>query len=1066
MSIYEAALKKPYTVAALTILLFIAAAFSITRMPTDIFPEINIPVVSVVWTYLGMSADEMEARVTTIHERSLPSLVDDIQRIESNSYNGLSVIKVFLQPRADVSRAVAQLTSSAQAVMKYLPPGIIPPLVLRYSATDVPVIQIALSSKTTPDHKLTDYGQNFIRPALAVVEGAEVPYPYGGKIRLVIVDLDTDLLQSKGLSPSDVTEALNRQNVIIPSGTARIGNREYVIRLNNSPDLIEAINDFPVKTVNGATIYMRDVAHVRDGYLPQENAVHVDGIPAALMVILKTGGGSTLSVIDGIKAALPQIKAMFAKHMIMNTLFDQGVFVRAALRGVLTEGLIAASLTAMMLWLFLGTGRLTLIVCLSIPLSICCGLVVMYARGDSINTMTLGGFALAVGILVDDATVVIENIERLRKMGKPMLTAIVEGVREVSMPTFVSTLSICIVFVPIFFLQGTGKYLFTPLAMAVIFSLLGSRILSVTLVPVVFRYLISSHDEAGENEDPESAGRASGLARLPAAFSAGFFRLRERYHHYLAWTVDHRWVVAPVFLLFIGLSMFLYSDLGMDFFPDVDAGQIRLHVRAPAGTRIEETMKVFGQVEREIRRVIGDEHIETMVDNIGLPYSGINMALSDTTTVGPMDGEILIGLKKNHPPTAQCIATMRRLLPERFPQLTFFTQPPDIVSQVLNFGLPAPIDIRVCGMNPDDNYRTATEIARKVRAVPGAVDVHIFQVKDGPQFNVDVDRTLAGELGMTQYDVANSALVSLASSLFISPNYWVNWNNRVSYQLVVQTPIYHVQTVPELQAMPLTNNREANQQLLMNIASVRRTTTPMVISHLDVRPVVDIHANFQGTDLASVEKAIRRIVAPYQVDPTAPIQVSVAGQIKTMRDSFVGLVGGMLFAIILVYLLMVVNFQSWLDPLIILTAIPGALAGVIWMLYVTQTHVSVPALMGTIMCIGLATANSILVVHFANHRMAAGDDAITAAVAAGFTRIRPVIMTAGAMILGMLPMSLGLGEGGEQNAPLGRAVIGGLLLATFATLLFVPAMYAIMRRKRPASLEEDKSDAVSPVADE
>lgn len=1045
MSLVDAALKRPYTVASVVLLLAILGGLALLRMPTDIFPEINIPVVSVVWTFNGMPAEEMESRVIAKHERSLPSLVDDIEHMESNSYNGVGVIKIFLHPGADVSRAVAQLTSSAQTVLKSLPRGITPPLVIRYGATDVPIIQLSLSSKSMPDQKITDYGQNFIRPALAVVHGAQVPFPYGGKPRVIMVDLDTQALQARGLSPADVSDALNNQNIIIPSGTAKIGEHEYNIHLNNTPDTIEALNNLPLKTVNDATIYLRDVGHVRDGCLVQTNAVHVDSQPGGLMTIRKTGGASTLSVIDGLKSALPQIQALLPGDMTIKPLFDQSIFVQSALNGVLFEGLIAAALTALMIWLFLGNARLTFIILLSIPLSIVAAILIMYVLAQSLNTMTLGGLALAVGILVDNATVVIENIERRLELDDSVYAAIVTATREIAGPTLISTLCICIVFAPVFLLQGTAKYLFMPMAMAVIFSLGASLVLSFTLVPVMFHLLVArTSGHGGRAVKPQRWG----IQSIHRGFIRGYDWLRDRYAEEADWFMHYPVVVLPLLAVLIVSGFVLFPRLGTDFFPRVDAGQIRLHVRAPSGTRIEETQEAFGRIEKKIGELIGPQNIETLLDNIGLPSSGLNMALSDTATLGPMDGEILIALNKQHPPTDQIIAELRRQLPELFPQMLFFMQPADIVNQVLNFGLPAPIDVRVYGPKREEDFSTAQALAQKLRGVAGVTDVHIFQEIHGPQLRLDVDRTLASQVGMLQRDVANSLLVSLSSSQLVAPNFWVNPKNRVSYQLVVQTPQYRLNSLPDLESLPLSKSRSGDQQLLMNVADISRGETPMVISHYDVRPIFDVHADVQGTDMGSVAAELEKLVAPYQSDSKAPVQVRLAGQLETMRTSFAGLFGGIGFSIVLVYLLMVISFQSWIDPLIVLAATPAALAGVVLALYATDTHLSVPALMGTIMCIGLATANSILVVSFANQRLAAGDDPHRAAILAGITRLRPVIMTAGAMILGMLPMSLGLGEGGEQNAPLARAVIGGLILATAATLLFVPVVFGVVKRRR------------------
>lgn len=1051
MSLVRFALRRAYTVAALVVLVCLLGVFAGLRMRTDIFPDINIPVVSVVWTYNGMSSEDMQNRILTIHERQMASLVDDIQRIEANSYAGVGVIKVYLNEGADVSRAVSQLGSSAQVVMKYMPRNITPPLVLRYGATDVPIIQLSLSSPSVTDSKINDLGQNIIRPALAVVPGASVPYPYGGKPRVVMVDLDTHSLQSRGLTPADVSTALQQQNLIAPSGDVKMGSLDYAVALNNSPDVINVINDFPLKKVGQSTVFLRDVAYVHDGYQVQTNSVAQNGRPGGLMMVRKTGSASTLSVINAVKEVLPEIRALVPKGVSIKPLFDQSIFVKAALNGVLMGGAMAAGLTAVMILLFLGNARLTLIILASIPLSIVTAVLVMYAGGQTLNTMTLGGFALAVGILVDNATVVIENIERNLGLGRGLVPAIEEGSAEIMTPTLVSTLAICIVFVPVFLLQGTAKYLFSPLSLSVIISLVASFILSFTFVPVMFRLLLASKAATHTNHEPHAHRRSKNpFLHIHWGFDWLFGKFRDTYRNYLAWAVHRPVLTAAFFLILAGCSVFLFPKLGMDFFPTVDAGQMRLHVRAPAGTKLEQTQAAFAQVESQIRKIVGDDQIDVMIDNIGLPYSGINIALSDTATVGPMDGEILISLSEKHKPTAEAIAALRKQLPRQFPQLRFFFQPADIINQVLNFGQPAPIDIRVTGPKGADDYALATKVLAHLKQVPGIVDAHIFQVPDGPAMNLDVDRTFAGTMGLTQRDVADNVLVSLSSSAMVAPNFWLSPNNKVSYPLVVQTPSYRIDNMPELQTMPLATgsgggaNRE--HALLMSVANVRRGQVPMVSSQLNIRPVFDVHADVQGTDLGSVAKAIDKIVKDDQPAASTAMHVTAAGQIITMRESFSGLFSGIGLAVILVYLLLVMNFQSWVDPVIVLLAVPLALGGVMWMLYATHTHISVPALMGTLMCIGLTTANSTLVVSFANQRMAAGDDAKSAAVAAGYTRLRPVLMTAGAMVLGMIPMACGVGEGGEQNAPLGRAVIGGLLFATFATLIFVPAMYRLLRR--------------------
>jgi multidrug efflux pump subunit AcrB len=1055
MSLVRFALRRPYTVASLVILVCLLGVFAALRMPTDIFPEINIPVVSVVWTYNGMSANEIQDRIVSIHERQMASLVDDIERMEANSYNGVGVIKVYLHEGADVSRAVSQLGSSSQVVMKYMPRNITPPLILRYGATDVPIIQLSLSSPSLPDAKLNDFGQNVIRPALAVVPGASVPYPYGGKPRVIMVDLDMHALQANRLSPADVTNAIQAQNVIAPSGDIKMGDNDYSVALNNTSSTIAAINNFPIKRVGATQVFLDDVAYVHDGYQVQTNSVAENGRPGSLMMVRKTGGVSTLSVISAVKAALPDIQNLLPAGMEIKPLFDQSIFVKAALNGVLMGGAMAAGLTAIMILLFLGNWRLTLIILASIPLSIVAALLVMYCTGQTLNTMTLGGFALAVGILVDNATVVIENIERNLGMGKELVPAIEEGSAEIMGPTLVATVAICVVFVPIFLLKGTSKYLFSPLSMSVIFSLCASFILSFTLVPVLFKLLLKSylekHGHGHSAHDIQKRRSRNPFTAIHYGFERGFNAFRNSYRNYLGWAVHRPLFTSAFFIALIAFSCLLFPKLGTDFFPAVDAGQMRLHVRAPAGTKLETAQADFAAVEREIRHVVGEGEVEVVLDNIGLPYSGINIALGDTATVGPMDGEILISLKEHHRPTAGHMADLRRELPRKFPEMRFFFQPADIVNQVLNFGQPAPIDIRVSGPRGPADYAQARKILADLRKVPGIVDAHIFQVPDAPAIKLDVDRTLASEVGMSQHDVADNVLVTLSSSAMVAPNFWLNPNNSVSYPLVVQTPTYRVDKMPDLAAMPLTGKGDRSDQLLMNVAELSRGQSPMVLSQLNIRPVFDVHADVQDTDLGTVASAIDGVVAQDKPDARSGIHVEVSGQIRTMRESFNGLYSGIALAVVLVFLLMVINFQSWLDPLIVLMAVPCALGGVMWMLFASHTHISVPALMGSLMCIGLTTANSILVVSFANQRMEAGDDALTAAIAAGYTRLRPVLMTAGAMVLGMIPMALGVGEGGEQNAPLGRAVIGGLLFATFATLIFVPAMYRLLRG-RPARI--------------
>lgn len=1055
MSLPAFSLRRPYTIFAVIALMCLLAAGAAQRMPTDIFPEIDIPVVSVVWTYNGMSAADMQNRILALHERQLASLVDDIARIEANSYVGVGVIKVYLHEGADVSRAISQLGSSALVVLKYMPRNITPPLILRYGATDVPIIQLSLSSNTVTDTALNDLGQNIIRPALAVVRGASIPYPYGGKPRVIMVGLDQDAMQARGLTPAEISDALARQNVIMPSGDVKIGSKDYTVAMNNSPDLISAINNFPIKSINGKTVFVRDVAHVHDGYQVQTNSVTQNGLPGALMLVRKTGGVSTLAVINGIKAALPDIERLLPKGVLLKPIFDQSIFVNAALDSVIMGGLMAAGLTALMILLFLGNWLLTLIILASIPLSIIFAVLGLYVLGQTLNTMTLGGFALAVGILVDNGTVVIENIERHVGLGESLEEAILNGTSEVGLPTFLATVSISLVFVPVFLLTGTAKYLFSPLSLSVIISLISSLMLSFTLVPLLFKYLMGSqvHARAAGNGTAghESAHgeparrRFNPFGFIHRSFERGFLVLRVAHRNALAWMVDQPIITVAFFVLLTGASLTLYPRLGMDFFPQIDAGQMRLHVRAPPGTKLEQTQQYFAQVEGAIRDIVGNDQIDVILDNIGLPYSGINIALSDTATVGPMDGEILISLKEKHTPTPQHVADLRRELPKRFPQLQFFFQPADIVNQVLNFGQPAPINIRVSGPKDEDAYAMATKLARDINNVPGVVDSHVFQVPDAPALTVNVDREMAREVGLGQQSVASDMLVSLNNSLQVSPNFWLNPKNGVSYPLVVQTPTYQIKSAQDLWTLPVTAPDSKDPQLLMNVAKFGRGTAPMIMSQLNIRPVYDVHADVQGTDLQTAADAIEKVIASDKPDPSKAIEVTLSGQIETMQESFNGLYSGMALAVILVFLLLVINFQSVTDAIIVLLAVPFALCGAMWMLFVTQTHISVPALMGTLMCIGLTTANSILVVTFCNQQVDAGVSPRLAAIQAGFTRLRPVLMTAGAMILGMIPMALGIGEGGEQNAPLARAVIGGLLFATVATLLFVPTMYRLLR---------------------
>ena len=1018
------------------------------RMPIDIFPEIDIPVVSVVWTYGGMSPEEIQNRILTLHERQMASLVDDIGRIEATSYSGVGVLKVYLHEGADVTRAISQLASSALVVLKYMPPNITPPLVLRYGATDVPIIQLSLSSDTLTDSKLNDLGQNIIRPDLAVVHGAQVAYPYGGKPRVIMVDLDAPALAARGLTPAEVASALQRQNVILPSGDAKMGAKDYALSMNSSPKTIAAISEFPIAQVGGQTIFVGDIAHVHDGYQVQTNSVSVDGRPGALMSVRKTGGVSTLAVVDGVKSILPEIRALMPPGVVIKAIFDQSVFVKASLKSVLLGGMMAAGLTAMMILLFLGNWRLTLIILATIPLAIISAVLIMYVGGQTLNTMTLGGFALAVGILVDNGTVVIENIERHLKEGGGLSDSIVVGCGEVAVPTVLSTISICIVFVPVFLLQGTAKYLFSPLSLSVCVSLIASLALSFTLVPVLFASLMKDAAK-GHDHVPAPGARVSMFVAFHHGFEARFHHFREAYRNNVAFAVARPAVTVVVFAVLLCVSLALFPRLGEDFFPSVDAGQMRLHVRAPPASRLEEAQHDFSQVETAIRSLVGDDQIDVVLDNIGLPYSGINIALSDSATVGPMDGEILVSLKEGHKPTPAFMAKLRDALPRRFPDLQFFFQPADIVNQVLNFGQPAPIDVRVSGPDSASAYKLAQKIASDLKGVPGVVDSHVFQVPDAPAISIDVDRTLAGQMGLSQDDVARNVLVSANSSAQSAPNFWIDPRNNVSYPLVVQAPTYRIHSIGDLAGLPLRAGKDGQPGVLLeNLAKFGRKTVPLAISQLNIRPVFDVNADVQGRDLGSAADAIDKVLEADRALAPPSTSVTLSGQVETMREGFYGLFSGMALAVVLVYLILVINFQSWTDPLIVLAAVPFTLGGVTWMLFLTRTHLSVPALMGSLMCIGLTAANSILVVTFANQRMSEGDDRASAAIMAGYTRLRPVMMTAGAMILGMIPMALGVGEGGEQNAPLARAVIGGLIFATAATLLFVPVVYRLLRKER------------------
>ena len=1041
MWIVALALRRPYTFVVLAILILLLGPFTIWRTPTDIFPNINIPVVSIIWQYAGFAPEQMADRIISIQERTLTTTVDNIEHIESQSLNGIAVIKVFFHPNANISTAIAQIAAQSQTQLRQLPPGTTPPLIITYSASSVPILQIALSGKTLSEQQLNDLALNFIRTQLITVPGAGVPYPYGGKQRQVQVDLDPKELQAKGLSPLDVVNAISLQNLILPTGTAKIGKFEYDVDMNGAPKTIPELNAIPVKTIGTTTIYMRDVAHVRDGFPPQTNIVRVDGRRASLLTVQKTGESSTLQIIAGIKAMLPQIKTEMPPDLRFRLLGDQSIFVNSAIHGVVREALIAAFLTALMILIFIGSWRSTLIIAVSIPLAILTSIIVFSALGETINIMTLGGLALAVGILVDDATVEIENVNRNLDEGKPIKRAILDGAQQIAVPALVSTLSICIVFVPMFFLTGVARYLFVPLAEAVVFAMLASYLLSRTLVPTMALYLLKSR---ADEQKAEAGRRANIFVAMQTRFEHGFERFREAYRGLLERCMRHRKVFVIGFLSACVLSFALIPLLGQDFFPTVDSGELKLHLRAPTGMRIEETAALCDEVEADIRRTIPPGELSGIIDNIGLPYSGINLSYSNSAPIGPGDADVLVSLNEGHRPAAQYEQELRLRLAQDFPGTTFYFLPADMVSQILNFGLPAPIDVQVVGADLDGNRMFADRLLEQLKQIPGTADMRIQQPFDYPQLHIDVDRTRAQEIGFSERDVAQELLISLSGSFQTSPTFWLDPKNGVSYSIATQTPQYRIESLQDLENTPVSVPSNAPPEILENLASINRTTEMAVVSHYNVRPVLDIFGDVQGRDLGGVAGQIFSVVHSDQKYLPRGSQVVVRGQIQTMRSSFLGLLGGLVFSIILVYLLIVVNFQSWLDPFIILTALPGALAGILWFLFITQTTISVPALTGAIMCMGVATANSILVVSFSKERLSEGKSSIEAATLAGYTRFRPVLMTALAMIIGMMPMALGLGEGGEQNAPLGRAVIGGLMFATVATLFFVPVFFSIV----------------------
>ena len=1051
MWIVKVALQRPYTFIVLAILILLMGVFAILRMARDIFPNINIPVVAAIWNYTGLQPDEMATRIILFSERTAQTTVNDVEHTESQSLNSIAVVKYFFQPGASEELSFAQITGVSQTQLRNSPPGTTPPFILAYNASTVPIIQLALSSDSLSEAEIFDLGNNIVRTGLATIPGAAMPYPYGGKQRQVQVDLDPSALRSKGLSASDVTNAIAAQNLILPAGTQKIGDLEYYIGVNASPTKVAEMNDLPVSAHNGSVVYVRDVGHVRDGYPPQTNIARLEGRRAVLMSVLKSGKSSTLDVINAIKKKLPGIQETLPSTLRIEPIGDQSLFVRSAIDGVVREAVIAATLTGLMILLFLGSWRSTLIISLSIPLSILASIACLSALGETINIMTLGGLALAVGILVDDATVTIENINFHLEQGEDVEPAILAGAQQIALPALVSTLAICIVFVPMFLLAGIAKFLFVPLAEAVVFAMLASYLLSRTLVPTLSKYWLQKHDENAH------AARPGFLKRFQQRFEKGFENVRERYHGLLETALEHDKRFAAIFLGAMVASAILafpfgtyLPGLGQDFFPTVDSGQIKLHLRARTGLRIEETAALCDQVEALIRQTIPAAELSSIVDNIGLPYSGINTAYSTSAPIGPSDADIFIALKEKHHPSADYQRRLRRSLGQNFPSTTFAFLPADIVSQTLNFGLPSPIDVQIVGMNVAANHLYADDLLQRLRKIPGAVDLRIQQAADYPRLNVDVDRTKAQLFGLTQLNVASNMLISLAGSVQTQPSFWIDPVGGTQYSVVSQTPQYDLETQNELAMTPLTNGAGGPAQVLANVASFHRGVAPAVVSHYDSLPVIDIYGSAQDSDLGYISDQVNKIIAEAKGGLPQGSHVVVRGQVQTMKASFFGLLVGLLGAVVLVYLLIVVNFQSWLDPFIIITALPAALAGIVWMLFLTHTTVSVPALTGAIMCMGVATANSVLMVSFARERMDAGDDPAHAASQAGFQRFRPVLMTALAMIIGMIPMALGLGDGGEQNAPLGRAVIGGLVFATVATLFFVPAVFAIIHGRTGA----------------
>ena len=1039
------ALSRPYTFVVLALLILIIGPLSAMRTPTDIFPDINIPVIAVVWQYTGLPPDQMEGRITSPYERVLTTTVNDVEHIESKSIAGFGIVKIFFQPTVNVATANAQVTAVSQTLLRQLPAGTNPPLILNYSASTVPIIQLALSGKGLSEQNLGDLALNILRPQLVSVAGAAVPYPYGGKTRQVQIDVDPSALQARGLSANDVANALAAQNLITPVGTQKIGDFEYTLQLNNAPDELQGLADLPVKTVNGTTIYIRDVAHVLDGAPPQTNIVHVDGGRSVLMSVLKNGSASTLAIVAGIRQRLEDAKATLPDNLKIAPIGDQSIFVRAAISGVAREGIIATALTSLMILLFLGSWRSTVIIAVSIPLAILSSIAALSAIGETLNIMTLGGLALAVGILVDDATVTIENINWHLEQGKQVEQSILDGAQQIVTPAFVSLLCICIVFVPMFFLEGVARFLFVPMAESVIFAMIASFILSRTLVPTMAKYLLHPHVDAdGKHEEVKPTRNP--LVRFQRAFEARFEKVRGGYHGLLALAMVHRRLFVTGFMVFVVLSFALVPTLGRNFFPDVDAGQILMHVRAPVGTRLEQSAQLFAQIQQSVRRIIPADELGTVVDNIGLSNSGINNTYNNTGTIGEQDGDIQIALNEGHHPTADYVRQMREKLPHEFPGVTFSFPPADIVSQILNFGSPAPIALQIRGPKLPANFKYADTLLREIKRIPGIADAHMQESQANPGFRIDMDRTQAQLLGITARDVTNSLVVNLAGSSQIAPTFWLNPDNDISYPIVLQTPQYSLDSLAALRNLSITGVN-GNSQVLGGIATVSRQATNAVVYQYNIQPVVQIFATTQDRDLGGVSADIQKVIAAHDKELPKGSHVELLGQVKTMNSAFSGLLFGLLGALVLIYLLIVVNFQSWADPFVIITALPAALAGIIWMLFITHTALSVPALTGAIMCMGVATANSILVVSFCRERLHDHGNALDAALEGGFVRFRPVLMTALAMIIGMAPMALGLGEGGEQNAPLGRAVIGGLIFATTATLLFVPVVFSMIHAR-------------------